>query len=85
MQSQLENFFVQVHSVRLQSSYIASIAVLFEVTLQIPPDQQAKALEAFANYFSSPFSMFAGYSVRDGNRDYFGISSAGIYSYRHQS
>ena len=76
LRSQLEVFGVQVDSVHLQSSYVASLSVSFEVILNSPLEQQSSSLVDFNNYLSGMFLTFAGFPVRDGNRGLMGISNA---------
>lgn len=76
LRSELEVFGVQVSSVRLQSSYVASLSVTFEAILSSPPEQQSSALASFNTYLSGMFLTFAGYQVREGSHGLMGISSA---------
>lgn len=76
MRNELEVFGVQVGSVSLQSSYITSVALSFEVILLSSSVQQSTPITDFNNYFSFTFFTFAGYQVRDGNRGSIGITSS---------
>ena len=60
----------------LQSSYIASISVTFEVTLPFTPTQDEQ-LVSFSNYFTTSFTMFGNFSVRPGNRTLRQVSASG--------
>lgn len=53
MCSVLEDLGVQVSSVSLQASYVASVSLVFEVILSAPPDEQSSALNAFTDYLDS--------------------------------
>jgi hypothetical protein len=83
MRSQLEEYGVQFRSVRLQSSYVASLSVRFEVILSTSIDQQFSSLVGFSDYLSSDmFLEFAGYPVQNGSRGLMGISSARKFKYK---
>lgn len=60
----------------LQSSYIASISVTFEVTLPFIPTQDEQLI-SFSNYFTTSFTMFGNFSVRPGNRTLRQVSASG--------
>ena len=80
MQQLLEGRGVQISSVSLQSSYIASISLTFEVILSSPPLVQASALMDFNRFFSNASFIFAGFDIREGNRGSIGVTSAGTYN-----
>ena len=62
--------------VRIQSAYIASIVIVFDVTLTLPPSEQTTALLDFLDFFTSVLTSFGGYDVREGNRGSTGIAAA---------
>ena len=71
----LEDHGVQVSSISLQASYVASISLVFEVILSAPPDQQSSALNDFIDYLNN-VTIFGGYQVQDGNRGSTGVTAA---------
>lgn len=72
----LDQSSVSYSQVKLQSVYVASLLLNFEVTLETPPNNQTSALLTFLDLFTSSLSSFGGYNVREGNRGSAGITPA---------
>lgn len=77
MLSELQGRGVEVSSVSLQASYIASVSLVFEVVLSTPPEEQSTALANFTDYFFDNSTAFGGYQVLDRNQGSTGVSQTG--------
>lgn len=85
--SQMENLLttrgIQFVDVTLNSAYISSISVTFQITLPFNINQNL-ALLNFVTYFSRPFTMFGNFTVRKGDRSLTQVTAVGKLSWAKQ-
>ena len=69
MQQLLNMYGVRHTQVTLQSVYITSVAVTFEITLPTNTSaQNVELLRGFREFFTNNFQSLAGFAVQNGSR-----------------
>ena len=77
MRELLDQYGVQYTQVTLQSTYIASVAVTFAITLDDASAQNPEPLTQFINFFTNDLQTLAGFAVQNGSRGTLGIIPTG--------
>lgn len=71
---------MQYTQVTLQSTYIASVAVTFAITLDDASAQNPEPLTQFVNFFTNDLQTLAGFVVQNGSRGTLGVIPTGNYN-----
>ena len=79
MEQLLDDHGVQYTRVTLQSTYIASVAVTFAITLDDAAAQNQQPLAQFVNFFTNDLQTLAGFVVQNGSRGTLGVTPTGNF------
>ena len=73
----LSDYNVPYTTVSLQSVYIASVSLTFEVTLNSSASEYEEAFSGFLNFFNIELTSFGGFAVLPGARGSLGVIPSG--------